>query len=153
MNTPLANVSQLNDTIEGPLTSRAEENFAPAESRELVARPTRPTDVRNSVGQRLEMAWADRAIQSPYSREIELNCEECGGSGFDPGAIDPWGPEVCPRCHGAKTETITRNYLAEAFQIAANADNQRQVERQHLVAVIHHCRQAVSALVSLPEMA
>jgi DnaJ-class molecular chaperone len=90
---------------------------------------------------------------SPHIVEIELNCDECGGSGFDPGAIDPWGPEVCPRCHGAKTEMISRNYLAEAFQIAANPDSARQIERQHLVAVIQHCRQAVSALVSLPEVA
>jgi hypothetical protein len=82
--------------------------------------------------------------------EVEMNCEECGGSGFDPGGIDPWGPEPCPTCHGAKTQRITRNYLAEAFQIAANPESTRPVERQHLVAVIQHCREAVSALVSLP---
>jgi hypothetical protein len=90
---------------------------------------------------------------APYITEVEGNCDECGGSGFDPGGIDPWGPELCPKCQGAKTQTITRNYLAEAFQIAANPDSQRQIERQHLVAVIQHCRQAVSALVSLPEVA
>lgn len=90
---------------------------------------------------------------APYILEVEVNCDECGGSGFDPGGIDPWGPEVCPACHGAKTQRIIRNYLAEAFQIAANPENTRPVERQHLIAVIHHCRQAVSALVSLPEVA
>ena len=42
-----------------------------------------------------------------------------------PGGIDPWGPEVCPKCQGAKTQRITRNYLAEAFQIAANPDSIR----------------------------
>ena len=41
-----------------------------------------------------------------YMREVEVNCEECGGSGFDPGGIDPWGPEVCPKCKGGKTERI-----------------------------------------------
>lgn len=92
-------------------------------------------------------------VPPPYTAEVEVNCDECGGSGFDPGGIDPWGPEVCPRCHGAKTQMITRNYLAEAFQIAANPDSDRPIERQHLVAVIQHCRQAVSALVSLPEVA
>ena len=92
-------------------------------------------------------------IVQPYIATVEENCEECGGSGFDPGGIDPWGPEVCPKCRGAKTRTIIRNYLAEAFQIAANPESARQIERQHLVAVIQHCREAVSALVSLPEVA
>jgi len=90
---------------------------------------------------------------SPYIKEVEINCDECGGSGFDPGGIDPWGPEVCPKCRGAKTQTIIRNYLAEAFQIAANPDSTRQIERRHLIAVIQHCREVVSALVSLPEVA
>jgi len=93
------------------------------------------------------------ATHAQYVMAIEINCEECGGSGFDPGGIDPWGPEVCPKCRGAKTQIITRNYLAEAFQIAANPDSTRPIERQHLVAVIQHCREAVSALVSLPEVA
>jgi len=96
---------------------------------------------------------ARAATQSPYIAEIEMNCEECGGSGFDPGGVDPWGPEECPACHGERTQRITRNYLAEAFQIAANPDSIRPVERHHLIAVIQHCRQAVSALVSLPEVA
>ena len=91
--------------------------------------------------------------QPPYVMEVEVNCDQCGGSGFDPGAIDPWGPEPCPTCHGAKTQRITRNYLAEAFQIAANPESTRPVERQHLVAVIQHCREAVSTLVSLPAVA
>ena len=91
--------------------------------------------------------------QPPYVHEIEVNCEDCGGSGFDPGGIDPWGPEPCPACRGAKTRRITRNYLAEAFQIAANPESTRPVERQHLVAVIQHCRKAISALVILPEVA
>ena len=82
-----------------------------------------------------------------------MNCEECGGSGVDPGGIDPWGPEVCPKCQGAKTQTIVRNYLAEAFQIAGNPDSIRTVERLHLVAVIQHCREAVRAIMSLPEVA
>jgi hypothetical protein len=82
-----------------------------------------------------------------------MNCDECGGSGFDPGGLDPWGPDPCPTCHGAKTQWITRNYLAEAFQIAASPESTRPVERRHLVAVIQHCREAVSALVVLPEVA
>ena len=91
--------------------------------------------------------------QLPYIIEVEVNCDECGGSGFDPGGIDPWESEPSLAYQGAKTQKITRNYLAEAFQIAANSESTRPIERQHLVAVIQHCRQAVSALVSLPEVA
>ena len=90
---------------------------------------------------------------SQFVIEQEIACEECGGSGFDPGGIDPWGPEVCPKCRGAKTQKVIRNYLAEAFQIAANPDSMRPIERRHLVAVIQHCREVVSALVTLPEIA
>ena len=85
--------------------------------------------------------------------EMEQPCEECGGSGFDPGGVDPWGPEPCPRCHGTKIQTAVRNYLAEAFQIAANPDCTRPVERHHLVAVIQHCREVVSAMAILPDVA
>lgn len=92
-------------------------------------------------------------LLSAYIVEVEINCEECGGSGFDPGGVDPWGPEPCPKCQGAKKQRITRNYLAEAFQIAANPESVRQVERAHLVAVIHHCRETVRAVMSLPEVA
>jgi len=88
----------------------------------------------------------------PYIVQLEQNCEECGGTGFDPGGVDPWGPEPCPVCLGAKTQTIIRNYLTEAFQIAANHNSSRPVERQHLVAIIQHCRDMVSALAGLPEV-
>jgi len=91
--------------------------------------------------------------QSPSILEVEETCEECGGSGCDPGGIDPWDSEPCPACHGAKTRRVIRNYLAEAFQIAGNLGGARPVERQHLVAVIQHCREVVSALISLPEVA
>jgi hypothetical protein len=91
-------------------------------------------------------------ILPPFIIEIEVNCDECGGSGYDPGGIDPWGPDLCPACHGAKTQKITRNYLAEAFQIAANPESTRPVERQHLVAIVQYCREAVSAVVGLPEL-
>ena len=90
-----------------------------------------------------------RTVQLPYTVEVEMDCEECGGSGYDPGGIDPWGPEPCPVCHGAKTQTVVRNYLAEAFRIAADPGTTRPVERQHLVAIIQYCRELVSAFASL----
>jgi hypothetical protein len=88
-----------------------------------------------------------------YSQEVEVPCEDCGGTGRDIGALDPWNGEVCPCCGGSGRETITRNYLAEAFQIVANPDSVRLVERSHLVAIVQYCRQTVSAVVRLPEVA
>jgi len=105
----------------------------------------------NPVAIALESGRAARQLS--YIAEVEVNYDDCGGSGFDPGGIDPWGPEVCPTCHGERTQRITRNYLAEAFQISANPDSTRPVERQHLVAVIQHCRELVGALMRLPEVA
>src|SRR5271169_2724231 len=87
-----------------------------------------------------------------YTIELELSCDECGGSGFDPGGIDPWGPELCPACRGAGTHRITKNYLAEALRIAGNPECQIPVERTHLVAIVQYCRQVVSAVVSIPEV-
>ena len=92
-------------------------------------------------------------ILSPYIMRVEVSCEECGGSGFDPGGIDPWGPEPCPVCHGARTQWVTRNYLTEAFQIAANPNSSDKVERPHLVAILQHCREVVSAMIRVPEVA
>jgi hypothetical protein len=95
---------------------------------------------------------ASPEFESPYIVELELPCDECGGSGFDPGGIDPWGPEPCPVCHGARTQTITKNYLAEAFRIAGNPECRVPVERVHLVAIIQYCRQIVSAVAGLPDV-
>jgi hypothetical protein len=90
---------------------------------------------------------------SPFIVEQEIACEECGGSGRDIGSLDPWDGDDCANCAGSGRQTITRNYLAEAFQISANPDSIRQVERQHLIAVIQHCRELVGALMSFPEVA
>ncbi len=142
---PSATSSELTDILMVQRTPAflPEENIKsnPGEFGDLVEKPTRPSQgpVRNGK-------------QSTYFTEIEVDCDECGGSGFDPGGIDPWGPEVCPKCHGAKTQTISRNYLAEAFRIAANPESTRPVERQHLVAIVQYCREAVSAIVALPEI-
>jgi hypothetical protein len=109
---------------------------------ELGATSHLPTPQPSWAGRALEAARPD--MLSPYIVEVEVNCEECGGSGYDPGGIDPWGPEPCPVCHGAKTQRITRNYLGEALRIAANPEYRVPVERGHLVAIVHYCRQAVS---------
>jgi hypothetical protein len=91
------------------------------------------------------------SVQPQYAATIVVSCEECGGSGFDPGGIDPWGPEPCKVCHGAGTQKITKNYLAEAFRIAGNPECTIPVERAHLVAIVQYCRQVVSTAVSSPK--
>lgn len=82
----------------------------------------------------------------------EIPCQECGGSGFDPGSVDPFG-ELCTRCKGAKLEVIERDYLAEAFRICSEPDPQFRVEREHVVAIVEHCRAFVSAAIALPKVA
>jgi hypothetical protein len=82
---------------------------------------------------------------------LEVPCDECGGSGFDPGGMDPWGPEPCPVCHGAGTQRITQNYLAEAFRIAGNPECTVPAERAHLVAIVQYCRQVVGAAMCPPK--
>jgi len=89
----------------------------------------------------------------PFSELVEINCQDCGGTGFDPGTVNPREPEDCPACHGSGKETILRNYLAEAFRIAADPATNLQLERVHLVALTAYARQTVSALLSLPEVA
>lgn len=35
-------------------------------------------------------------------------CEDCGGSGRDPGGLNPFEPEDCPSCGGSGRETPTQ---------------------------------------------
>jgi hypothetical protein len=96
--------------------------------------------------------WHARARELAQAASyVELPCEECGGSGFDPGGIDPWGPEPCPLCRGAGTQKVTKNYLAEALRIAGNPECTVPVERAHLVAIVQYCRQVVSAAMCRPK--
>jgi hypothetical protein len=123
----------------------------PREFGEAAEAPYLPDPPAKTAGKATETARPEAL--APYILEVEMNCDQCGGSGFDPGGLDPCGPEPCPVCHGAKTQIVIRNYLAEAFHLAASPESTRPIERQHLVAVIQHCREAVSALVVLPEVA
>ena len=45
-----------------------------------------------------------------------------------------------------------RNYLAEAFRIAAGHSS-LICERPHLIAIVNHCRDLTSAALILPEVA
>ena len=89
----------------------------------------------------------------PFSDLVEIDCQDCGGRGYDPGGINPQEAEDCPACHGSGKETILRNYLAEAFRIAANPQANLPLERAHLVALTAYARQTVNALMSAQEVA
>ena len=87
-----------------------------------------------------------------YVKEVEQECQDCGGSGYDSSSLDPFG-DICKSCMGSGKETVVRNYLAEALRIAADPESTRPVEREHLVAIVKYTREAVSALAALPEVA
>ena len=80
-----------------------------------------------------------------YSTTEEIECQDCSGTGRDYGSLDPFCAEVCRHCAGSGREVITRNYLAEAFRIAADPGSTIEPKREHLVAVISHARQVVNA--------
>jgi hypothetical protein len=83
----------------------------------------------------------------PFSDLVEIACQGCGGRGYDPGNVNAREPEDCPACLGSGKEIVVRNYLAEAFRIAADPETNVQLERAHLVAVTVYARQTVSALL------
>jgi hypothetical protein len=89
----------------------------------------------------------------PFSDLVEIDCQDCAGRGYDPGGINHQEAEDCQACHGSGRETILRNYLAEAFRIAANPQANLPVERAHLVALTAYARQTVNALMSAQEVA
>lgn len=90
----------------------------------------------------------------PWCRVVDTECQTCGGSGFDSGALDPEG-EVCPGCMGRGVETIQRNYLQEAFALISNPNSTRVPERQHLVALTQYfgrsVREAHDSLAALTQ--
>jgi hypothetical protein len=92
----------------------------------------------------LEQLEASHTESAPFIAEFEIDCEECGGSGVDPGGLNAHEPEDCRVCHGAKRVTITRNYLGEAFAISSG-QSARPIERQHLTALDAYSRQVMSA--------
>ena len=138
----------LNPDAQGLLPENVE--GTPIKRVDAVARPHMPAVARGLLNKIHEITQSE--TQPPYIVEIDAACDECGGSGFDPGGVDPWGPEPCPVCQGTRTQKITKNYLAEAFRIAGKPECRVPVERVHLVAIIQYCRQIVSAVVGLPEV-
>jgi hypothetical protein len=89
--------------------------------------------------------------EAPFVVRVEEDCEDCGGSGYDCGSLSPIEPEDCPVCHGGRKQIVIRNYLAEAFRIAAGRSS-KLAQREHLLAVIQHCRSLVGALMSIADI-
>ena len=85
-------------------------------------------------------------------KPTDSRCLTCDGAGtvetttLDPTMGDDFDP--CPDCGGSGK----RNYLAEAFRIAAGQSS-LVCERPHLVAIVSHCRDLTSAALILPEVA
>ena len=77
-----------------------------------------------------------------------MECEDCGGTGYDFGSTREFDPEDCPRCSGSGTELVFRNYLAEAFHIISDPECRVPLCREHIVAMATYARQTVSALFS-----
>ena len=92
-------------------------------------------------------------------QSIDSRCLACAGAGtiypgiLDPETLDPRNPngveepDPCPDCGGSGE----RNYLAEAFRIAAGQSS-LVCERPHLIAIVNHCRDLTSAALILPEV-
>jgi hypothetical protein len=110
----------------------------------------------HTVPERIPHRTATRVAPEPllpFSSLVEIDCQDCGGRGYDPGGANPQEAEDCLACHGSGKETILRNYLAEAFRIAANPQANLKLERAHLVALTAYARQTVNALMSVQEVA
>ena len=105
---------------------------------------------RTSQGSKLLLP-DERGAGSPFVVQVEENCEECGGYGYDWGSLSPTDPEDCPVCHGSGKQMVLRNYLAEALRIAAGKSSML-VQREHLEAVIQHCRGLVSAVMTIADI-
>lgn len=89
--------------------------------------------------------------QGSYVVELEENCEDCGGSGFDIGSLSAVEPEGCRACRGSGKQIVRRNYLSEALRIAGGMSH-KAPQREHLQAIIQHCRSLVAAAIVLPRL-
>jgi hypothetical protein len=92
----------------------------------------------------LEQLETSNAETTPFTAEVNIPCEDCGGDGRDRGSLNPHEPEDCPSCHGTGREKLTRNYLSEAWAIT-RGDSSRPIERLHLAALDAYSRQVVNA--------
>lgn len=114
-----------------------------------------PSNTTESVRRTFENSGVlpldDSRTKPPFVIRIEEKCEDCGGSGYDWGSLRPMDPEVCSTCHGSGQQMVVRNYLAEALRITAGKSS-IPAQREHLEAVIQHCRGLVGALMAIADI-
>ena len=107
--------------------------------------------IRHSFEKSAVLSLEDLRMKAPFVVSVEEKCEDCGGSGYDWGSLSPMDPEICTACHGGGTQMVIRNYLVEALRIAAGKSS-RLAQREHLEAVIQHCRDLVGALMAIADI-
>ena len=83
--------------------------------------------------------------------EVEQECDECGGRGYDLGSLGPTDAAECTSCQGSGRQTVKRDYLAEGLRIAAG-NSSITPKREHLEAVVQHCRSLVYAAMAITEL-
>ena len=98
-----------------------------------------------------EFLKTDARTKPPFVVRVEGACEDCGGSGYNPGSLHPMEPEECRRCHGSGKQIVVRNYLAEALRIATG-NSPIVPQPEHLQAIIEHCRGLVAALMIIADI-
>jgi hypothetical protein len=108
-----------------------------------------PEDARRPIQDSRKNVRTNEGPAMTYVVEVEENCEDCGGSGFDLGSLCAMEPEECRTCRGSGKQIVRRDYLAEALRIAGGMSH-REPQREHLEAVIQHCRSLVAAAMVLP---
>lgn len=123
--------------------------------RALARKPKAPKTPRKpslmAAGPTLTPPPTDPKAES-YIRTVEQKCEDCYGTGRDFGHPGhPLDAGDCAHCNGTGREIVTRNYLTEAFRIA-QGESILPPEKEHLVAVIEHCRKLTSAALQLPQI-
>jgi hypothetical protein len=110
-------------------------------------------DVENTRHRSGESAVLPRGseVKPPSLVEVQEECEECGGCGYDCGSLSAIDPEECPACYGSGKQMTVHNYLAEAIRIAGG-NSAMLAQREHLQAIIQHCRSLVAALMAIADI-
>jgi ribosomal protein S27E len=109
--------------------------------------PVRHSHSRESVRKPFHGTLArSREPIPPFSDFIEVQCEDCNGTGYDFGSHKDFDPEYCPRCGGSGMELVFRDYLAETFRIVSDPQCKVALCREQIVALAIYARQTVSAL-------
>jgi hypothetical protein len=70
-------------------------------------------DLRH-LAHKLDEQWEQPLSESEFDvieqldavdAELSIDCEDCGGTGRDPGSLNPFEPEDCPSCNGTGQES------------------------------------------------